>query len=141
MTRTTTTAPTSAYLRAGLLAAGITAAAGIGAGLVRGDDFWLAAGVFGAAALGPALALGWLLFVSDHTVPQDAHAEDSVERRWAEQAGAGAFLDVVIASGVTLTLLSVLDVGISATGVLTLLVVLALADSAVRYAVVSRRGA
>ena len=74
-------------------------------------------------------------------VPQDAHAEDSVERRWAEQAGSGAFLDVVIASGVSLVLLSVLDVDISATGVLTLLVVLALADSAVRYAVVSRRRA
>lgn len=141
MTRTTTTAPAGAYVRAGLLALTICALAGLVAGLVRGDDGWVAAGVFAAAAAGPALALGWLLFVSDHTVPQDAHAEDSVERRWAEQAGAGAFLDVVIAAGVALTLLSLLDVVVSSTVVLVLVLALALADSALRYAVVSRRGA
>lgn len=139
---TTTTRPTAlsaAYAKAGLAGLAVSLAAGAVAGWVRSDEFWLVAVVFAICTLGPAVALGWLVFVSGHTVQPDPHVEDSVEARWVERACAGAFVDLVIAAGVALTLTSVLDLDVP--GGLVLLAVVAGAglDSVLRYAVISRR--
>lgn len=71
----------------------------------------------------------------------DAHVEDSVESRWMERATAGAFLDVVIAAGVALTLTSLLDLDVPGRLVLLGLLGGAGADTALRYRVLSRREA
>lgn len=133
------TTPTSAYIRAGLLAIGLAAGAGLVAGWVRDDQFWLVAGVFAACTLGPAIALGWFVFVSSHTVRPDPRAEDGVEARWVERASAGSFIDLVVAAGAGLTVSSLLDLDLSGRLVLLGVVVGAGADAAVRYAVLSRR--
>lgn len=139
---TTTTrpaAPPEAYAKAGLFTLAVAVTAGAVAGWVRSDEFWLVATVFAVCTLGPAIALGWLIFVSGHTVQPDPHVEDSVEARWVERACSGAFVDLVVATGLALTLTSVLDLEVP--GGLVLLAVLAGAgiDAVLRYAVISRR--
>ncbi|MEN3122340.1 hypothetical protein [Janibacter sp. LM] len=138
-TTTRPTAPTGAYVRAGALALLVAAVAGAVAGWVRADEFWPVAVVFAACTLGPAIALGWLVFVSGHTVQPDPHVEDSVEARWVERACSGAFVDLVLAAGVALTLTSVLDMDLPGGLVLLAVVVAAGVDATRRYAVISRR--
>ncbi|KRE39355.1 hypothetical protein ASG73_03240 [Janibacter sp. Soil728] len=138
-TTTRPTAPPEAYAKAALVALALSLTAGAVAGWVRSDEFWLVAVVFAVCTLGPAIALGWLIFVSGHTVQPDPHVEDSVEARWVERACSGAFIDLVVAAGVALTLTSVLDLEVP--GGLVLLAVVAGAgiDAVLRYAVISRR--
>jgi hypothetical protein len=132
-------APSSAYAKAGFVALAASLGTGAAAGWVRSDEFWLVAAVFAACTLGPAIALGWLVFVSGHTVQTDPHVEDSVEARWVERACSGAFIDLVIAAGVALTLTSVLDLHVPGGVVLLAVVIGAGADSVLRYGVISRR--
>ncbi|WP_127126862.1 hypothetical protein [Georgenia sp. SYP-B2076] len=132
-------APFSAYvLAAGF---GLVLATGLGAlaGTFRPEQFWLVGGVFALCTFAPMAALGWLLFVSRHTVEREPHAEQSVERSWLERAQSGAFLDVLIATGVGLTTLAITDLDVSGTTVLTAVVLLSMVDAAVRYQVLSRR--
>lgn len=138
-TTTRPTAPPQAYLKAGLVALAAALVVGAVAGWVRGDEFWLVAVVFAICTLGPATALGWLVFVSGHTVQPDPHVEDSVEARWVERACSGAFIDLVVAAGVALTLTSVLDLDVPGGLVLLTVVCGAGIDSVLRYAVISRR--
>lgn len=133
------TAPRGAYLRAGLLAVSIAVLAGALAGWARGDEFWLVAGVFAACTLGPAAGIGWLLFVSDHTVEPDARAEESIEKAWLDRAMIGTCTDLVVAAGVALALTSVLDLDVSGRAVLLAVVLGVGADTFVRYLVMSRR--
>lgn len=134
-------APAGAYVRAGLLALVTSATAGGVAGWAHGERFWLVAGVFAACTLGPAIAMGWLVFVSGHVVEPDSHVEDSVESRWMERATAGAFVDVVIAAGVALTLTSLLDLDVPGRLVLLALLGGAGADTVLRFRVLSLREA
>lgn len=134
-------APLGAYLRAGALALVVAALAGALAGWARGDEFWLVAAVFAACAVGPAVGIGWLLFVSDHTVEPDAHADESVESRWLERAMVGTFTDLIIATGVALALTSTLDLDVPGRVVLLAVLLGAGADTFARYLVISRREA
>lgn len=138
-TKTRPAAPPVAYAKAGALALSIALTAGAIAGWVRGDEFWLVATVFASCTLAPAIGLAWVVFVADHTVEVDVHAEESIEQRWFERASSGALLDLVITSGVALTLLSLVDLDLSGRTALLLVVGLAMGDTMLRYALISRR--
>ena len=137
--RTGRHAPPHAYALAALLALVLAAALGALAGMFRGDDFWLAAGVFAASTLGPSAALSWFLLVARHVVVVDAHPEENVERQWLDRAASSALTDLVIAAGVALAALSVTGLETSGSAVLVAVVVLGLADLTVRYLTISRR--
>ena len=132
-------APARAYALAAVLALVLAATLGALAGLFRGDDFWLAAGVFAASTLGPSAALSWFLLVARHVVVVDAHPEENVERQWLDRAASSALTDLVIAAGVALVALSVTGLETSGSAVLVAVVVLGLADVTVRYLTISRR--
>ena len=137
--RTGRQAPPRAYALAALLALVLAAALGALAGMFRGDDFWLVAGVFTASTLGPSAALSWFLLVARHVVVEDAHAEENVERQWLDRAASSALTDLVIAAGVALVALSVTGLETSGSAVLVAVVGLGLADLTVRYLTISRR--
>ena len=124
---------------------GLVIAAGLGllAG-VLGDDgqFWLRTGVFAACAAGPAYGVGWLLFLSG-TADTEAVAkpEETVEQQWWHRSASASFLDVVVVAGVGTTALAVTGLEVAATTALAGLLVLAMADVAVRLAVLRRREA
>lgn len=132
-------APWWAWAGAGLVALAVAASVGVAAGLLRREDFWLVAAVFTVCVLPPAFMLGWFLVVRPRTSTPEPHAEENVERRWAERAAAGAFWDVLTATGLALAGISVTGLELSARFALAAVVLLAMVDFFVRHAVVSRR--
>jgi hypothetical protein len=118
-----------------VLAAGL----GLGAAILRGEQFWLVFGVFTACFLSPCIALSWLVVGPGRGVTVDPRAEENVESRWIEKAASGAMFDLVPAAGVTLGAVSLF--GLDLPGDLALLgvVVFAFVDGGLRYAVLSRR--
>lgn len=144
MTRTSGTlrAPARAYALTLVVGLAVAAVVGASAGWsgVGDGGWWLNFGVFAAVAVVPGLSLGWVLFVSPHTVVPAPHAEDDVESLWFAQAMSGAFTDLVTAAGILLTVIAVGRIELDATPVLLVGLVLAFADTAVRYAVLRRRG-
>ncbi|ARU51844.1 hypothetical protein CBR64_10445 [Cellulosimicrobium cellulans] len=133
------TAPWWAWAGAALVALAVAASVGVAAGLFRRDDFWLVAAVFTACVLPPAAVLGWFLVVRPRTSAPEPHAEENVERRWTERAATGAFWDVLVVAGLTLTAVSLTGLELSASFVLAVVVLVAMVDFFVRHAVVSRR--
>lgn len=128
-------------LKPWLLAAGpallLALAVGAGAARVRTDaadsvEF----GVFAAMTFPFLLAFGALLLDRSEAGPE-LH-EDSIESQWRTRASSGAFFDTVIAMGLTTFATSVLD---TTSAPLWIFVILALADFAVRLAVLHRREA
>jgi hypothetical protein len=89
-----------------------------------------------ALATGPA-AVVLLAMLGQGAPDRVEHEEDTVEHAWTQQAGFGAFCDLLLALGVTLTATSVLDLPQVP---LVLFVLLAMVDFPVRYAVLARRG-
>src|SRR5687767_15169274 len=67
---------------------------GVGAALIRPEQFWLVFLVFAACSLSPSIALAWLLLGGGRRVQGDPHAEENVESRWLEKAASGALFDV-----------------------------------------------
>lgn len=133
-------APWWSYLLTVLVGGGLAVVVGLIARAVRVDEGWGSAIVFAAMTAGPLLALAWLVLVSRHTVPEDPHAEDSVERAWMTRATSGALLDVVVLAGVALAAISILDTDIAARTVMAVVLVTAMGDTAVRYLVLRARG-
>lgn len=132
-------APGRHYVMAAAFAAVVTIAVSLLVGASNHADFWAAAGIGAMCTAYPALSLGAKFFVSDHTVARDAHGEQSVEALWLQQAAAGAFLDVLVATitGSVVLLLGGFDV--PALPALLALVGLSAADAGVRYAVIRHR--
>jgi hypothetical protein len=123
---------------------GLLVAAGLGlvAGATGDDAFWLRAGVFAVATVGPAYGLGWLLFLSGTADPEPvARPEESVEHQWWHRSASASFLDVVVVAGVGTTALAVTGLEVAATTAMAALLVVALADVGVRLAVLRRREA
>ncbi len=106
----------------------------------RPDDPWAAALVFGACALGPVAGLAWLVLAHPHVHRPNPHDDEGVEARWAEQAASGTCTDLLVAAGLALTVVSVVDADLPAQPVLVALVVLGLADLTLRQVLLSRRG-
>ena len=122
----------------GLLAALVL---GLGAALVRADDFWLSFGVFAACALGPCTGFAWLLLGAGRRVEADTQAEENVEARWFSKAGSAALFDTLAAAGLSAAAISILDVDPPAELTLLALWAFGLADATLRYAVLARREA
>lgn len=130
----------SRYVVAAGLALLVAAGGGLLATLARPDSPWLAFTVFTACLAAPAWGLAWFVLVAPSLQLEEARAEENVERAWAERAAAGTLVDVVVAAGLALTVVSVASVEVSGKAVMLAVVVGALADSAVRYVVLARRG-
>ena len=125
--------------------AGLLTAAGLalGVALLRPEPFWLVLGVFTACFLAPCIGLSRLLLgagrrVQAHT---EAHVQDSVESHWMDRAASGALFDTLAAASMAAGALSIFgwkpDAGLLLMGV----VAFALADGALRYALLARREA
>lgn len=129
---------TAAWAKA--IAFGVVVAGSLGvlAAVVRAGNFWLATGVFAICLLGPAIGFGMLAFLGVDG-PDEDHPEQSIERRWLDKATSGAFVDVLVASGVALTIVSVFDLAVDGSDTLLAVVVLAMFSPFVRYVVISRR--
>lgn len=112
---------------------------GLIAGGTHPDRFALVALIFAACTLGPLLALGWLVFVSPTTVPQDKHRQDSVEARWSDTAAAGAWRDTVIATSAVLVVVSIFGYQWRTSYVLLGVVVVAMLSLAIRHAALSQK--
>lgn len=108
-------------------------------GATNPASFWPAAGIGALCATYPAQALGWKIFVSGHTLAVDAHGAESAEVRWMQQAASGAFVDVVVAGTIAAVVLLLTRTALEALPVLLALLGLAVADAALRYAIVRRR--
>ncbi|MCP1410782.1 hypothetical protein [Paenarthrobacter sp. A20] len=132
-------APVHHYVLAIILGAILTTAVSVLVGASNPGDFWLAAGIGALCTVYPAMSLGAKVFVSNHTVARDAHGEQSVELQWMRQAGAGAFLDVLVATIVAVLVLVIGRFTVDALPVLLGLVVLSALDAGVRYLVIRYR--
>lgn len=132
-------APASAYVLAATF--GVVVAAGIGmlAGFFKPDSFWLVFAVTTAFTSFASYMLGWVLFVSKHTVTEDPHRDENVESHWLERAGAGAFLDVFVAAGLGAAALSITGLELQADLALLAMGVLMMVDVLLRYAIVKHR--
>ncbi|WP_369369601.1 hypothetical protein AB1046_12320 [Promicromonospora sp. Populi] len=132
-------APVTHYVLAGSFGAVATIAVALLVGATNPGDFWLAAGIGALCTAYPAVSLGARIFVSEHTVTRDAHGTQSVESLWLKQAGAGAFLDVLVATIVGAVVLMLGGFDVPALPVLLALVGLSVVDAGARYAVIRHR--
>lgn len=91
--------------------------------------------VFGLATA-PALVSGaWILLV-DQTPEGPAHPEDTVEHTWLHRACTGAFVDLVVAMGLTVAVTSILA---TPEVPLVLFLLIGMSDAVIRYASLSRQ--
>lgn len=131
--------PITHYVLAGAFGAVATIVVALLVGATNRSDFWLAAGIGAMCTAYPALSLGTKIFVSDHTVTRDAHGSESVESLWLRQAGAGVFLDVLVATIVGAVVLMLTGYEVPALPALLALVGLSVVDAGLRYVVIRRR--
>ena len=119
----------------------LSAALGLVVALLRPEPFWLVFGVFTACFLGPGVTIAWLVLGAGRRVQPDPHVDENIESRWFDKAGAGALFDTLAAAGITAGALSLFGWEPDAALVLIGVVAFALADGALRYAVLARREA
>jgi hypothetical protein len=117
----------------------VAAAVGLGAALLRPEDFWLVFGVFAACSLAPCVGLAWMLVGAGRKVPVDARAEENVETRWIEKAASGALFDVLMAAGLLAGAIAVFGLDVPADVVLLGVWAFALIDGGLRFALLRRR--
>ncbi|MFJ4229650.1 hypothetical protein ACIPYV_18940 [Paenarthrobacter nicotinovorans] len=132
-------APAQHYVLAAIFGAVLTIAVAVVVGATNPGDFWPAAGIGALCSAYPALSLGVRIFVSNNTVTRDSHGEQSVELQWMREAGAGAFLDVLVATIVAALVLAIGRFQIDALPVLLGLVALSAVDAGLRYVTTRRR--
>lgn len=132
-------APVTHQVLAAAFGAVATMAVALLVGAGNSADFWSAAGIGAVCAAYPSFSLGAKIFITDHTVARDEHGKESVEALWMRQAGAGAFLDVVVAMIVVAVVLMLGSVEVDAVPVLLGLIGLGMADAGLRYALTRHR--
>lgn len=133
-------APAHHYVLAIILGGVIlTVVVSVVVGASNPDDFWLAAAIGALCAAYPAMSLGGKVFVSNHTITRDPHGEQSVELQWMRQAGAGAFLDVLVAIVVASLVLAIGRFAVDALPVLFGLIALSMVDAGLRYVAIRHR--
>lgn len=132
-------APVAHYVLAGAFAAVATIAVSLLVGASNPDNFWRAVGICAVCTAYPALSLGVKIFVSNHTVTRDARGAESVESSWLKHAGAGAFLDVLVATIIGSIVLMLGGFDVPALPALLALIGLSVVDAGLRYLVIRRR--
>ncbi|GAB3526771.1 hypothetical protein [Arthrobacter monumenti] len=132
-------APASHYVLAFTFGGILTIALSLLVGLMNPGDFWLAAGITALCVVYPSVSVGMKTFVSRHTVTLDAHGEESVELRWMQQAGAGAFLDLLVATTIATAVLLITNLEFTASAALLALLLLGVVDVGARYFLVRHR--
>lgn len=134
-------APLVAYLRMVGLGLVVSVAMASAAALFRDSHQLLMFGVMLVMTLPISLTMGWVLFVSAHTVEVDRHAEDNVESRLVEQAGHRTFLDTVGTLGLAAAGFAIVRdrLHISISTVLAVVIALIMIDFGVRFTVLRRR--
>ncbi len=95
--------------------------------------------VFGACALPPGLAFGWLLFVAPVTAAHQQATDDDVEKQWITVASSGTATDLVVVIGLALTVVSITRADVPATALLIGLLLGAFASCTTRYALQRHR--
>lgn len=132
-------APITHYVLAATSGAVATIGVALLVGATNSADFWPAAGIGAMCATYPSFSLGVKIFVTNHTVTRDERGEESVESLWMKQAGAGTFLDVLVATLVIAIVLMLNGNDVDALPVLLGLIGLSVVDVGLRYAVVRHR--
>jgi hypothetical protein len=117
----------------------LAACLGLAVALSRGEQFWLVFGVFTACFLAPSVGLAWLTVGAGRRIEVDPRAEENVETRWAEKAASGALFDLLVAVGLLLGAMSLVGLEVASDVVLMGMWAFALADGALRYALIRRR--
>ena len=117
----------------------LAACLGLAVALSRGDQFWLVFWVFTACFLAPAVGLAWLIVGPGRRAEVDPRADENIETRWFEKAASGALFDLLAAVGLLLGAMSLLDLEIPTDMVLLGMWAFAIADGALRYALIRRR--
>lgn len=131
--------PAQHYVLAVILGAILTITVAVVVGATNPDDFWPAAGIGALCSGYPAMSLGVRVFVSNNTVTRDPNGEQSVELQWMRQAGAGAFLDVLVATIVASLVLAIGRFQVDALPLLLGLVGLSTLDAGLRYVAIRHR--
>lgn len=109
----------------------------VAAGVTIGIAVWFA--LIGA---GFGAVLAWaLLFGRRRPQARAAAAKDSIERSLQQRAASGAFIDVMIVSGVANLATALLDLDWTATAALGLITTVGLLDFTARYLTLQRREA
>ena len=132
-------APVSHYVLAAVFGVIGTACLATISGLTNPGSFWPVFAITAFCAAYPATALGAKMFVTGHTVTVDAHGEESVEVRWMERAGAGAFLDVLVATTLGVAALLITGFEVKAVAVLIGLAAFSVVDVGLRYLIIKRQ--
>ncbi len=97
--------------------------------------------VFTACFLGPCVGLAWLTVGAGRKVQIDARADENVETRCIEKAASGALFDLLMAVGFLLGAIALFGLEVQSDVVLMGLWAVAVADAALRYALLRRREA
>lgn len=121
------------WLLAVLAGVALAALTGAVAAWAQGGSDSLRFVTFGVMSLPCWIGLAGLLRAPE---PRPQHDEASIETQWMTRATSGAFLDLLLVLGIATTLTAVLDTQPVPT---VAFCVLAMADSAARYALLLRR--
>ena len=117
----------------------VAACLGLAVALFRGDSSWLVFGVFTACFLAPSIGLAWLIVGPGRRAEVDPRADENIETRWFEKAASGALFDLLMAVGLLLGAMSLFGLEIATDVVLMGMWAFAIADGALRYALIRRR--
>jgi hypothetical protein len=117
----------------------LTAGVSVLVGWLNFPDFRAAASICALCSAYPSAALSWKVFVTGHTLTIDARGQDSIEVVWMHRAGAGACLDVLVATLVTIAVLLVTEIDVASPVLLAGLAVLTAADAGARYLIIRHR--
>ncbi|WP_027502949.1 hypothetical protein [Rhodococcus sp. UNC363MFTsu5.1] len=132
-------APVSHYVLAAVFGVIATAFLSTISGLTNPGSFREVFAITALCAAYPAFALGVKMFVTGHTVTVDAHGEQSIEVRWMERAGAGAFLDVLVATTLGAAALLITGFEVQAVAALIGLAAFSVVDVGLRYLIIKRQ--
>lgn len=91
--------------------------------------------IFTAVGLPFGITLGWIIAVAPKTVPEQPHADDSVESRWMSDAMAGTTTDIVAVTGLGLAVVAITRIELPSQLLLLAVLIVAFASTATRYAV------
>lgn len=110
-------------------------------GVATGEHPILLAALFFAGMSPCLIALVWVLVVDRLTIIDAlAKPEESVESIWLDTAMAGAMRDILLITGVSLTVMAIAGIKFDATWALIGVIVIAFCSTSARYLVAKKRG-